>query len=138
MHIKSCFVPKDKSHITRHQELQHYKQTRKGVLLDYSEKVKASITSLYNKSSAAMFLKKYVSLNIYDQDLKKIFIIDHKQLEFNKNSGWALIVIPEKDDGNLSDREYFCIRDDLFDRIQSTYQDRNIMWKFISNETNEN
>ena len=26
----------------------------------------------------------------------------------------------------------------LFDRIQSTNQDRNIMWKFISNEPNEN
>ena len=36
MDIKSCYIPKDKSHITRYQELQHYKQTRKGVLLDYS------------------------------------------------------------------------------------------------------
>ena len=24
MHIKSCYVPKDKSHIKRYQELQHY------------------------------------------------------------------------------------------------------------------
>ena len=36
MHIKGCDVAKDKSHITRYQELQHYKQTRKGVILDYS------------------------------------------------------------------------------------------------------
>ena len=34
MHIKSCYVPKEKSHITRYQELQHYKQTQKVLLLD--------------------------------------------------------------------------------------------------------
>ena len=54
MYIKSCYVPKDKSHITRYQELHNYKQTRKGFLLDYSENIKASITSLYNKSSDAI------------------------------------------------------------------------------------
>ena len=52
MHIKSCYVPKDKACITIYQKLQHYKQTQKVVLLDYSEKIKASITSLQNKSSA--------------------------------------------------------------------------------------
>ena len=36
MHIKICYVPKYKSHITRYQELHHYKQTQKAVLLDYS------------------------------------------------------------------------------------------------------
>ena len=30
------------------------------------------------------------------------------------------------------------INDDLFDIIQSTHQDKNILWEFISNETNEN
>ena len=54
MHIKSCYVAKDKAHTTRYQELQHYKQTRKGVLLDYSENIRASITSLQNKSSAVI------------------------------------------------------------------------------------
>ena len=54
IYIKSCYVPKDKAHITRYQELQHFKNTRKGVLLDYSEKIKASISSLHNKSSAAI------------------------------------------------------------------------------------
>ena len=38
----------------------------------------------------------------------------------------------------MSDDEYFCIHDDIFDRIQSTYQNKNIMWKLISNEPNEN
>ena len=67
----------------------------------------------------------------------KIFIIDHEQLQFDKNAGWTLIGIPEKEDGTLSDHEYFFIHDDIFDRIQSTHQDRNILWRFISNELNE-
>ena len=54
MHIKSCYVAKDKYHTTRYQELQHYKQTQKGVILDYWENIRASITSLQNKSSAAI------------------------------------------------------------------------------------
>ena len=53
-----------------------------------------------------------------------------------KNIGWTLIGKPEKPDGTLSDHEYFCIRDYLFYRIKSTHKDRNIMWKFISNEPN--
>ena len=88
--------------------------------------------------SCTMFLEKYGSLALYDEDLEKIFIIDHEQLQFDKNAGWTLIGIPEKEDGTLSDHEYFCIHDDIFDRIQSTHQDRNIMWRFISNEPNEN
>ena len=70
--------------------------------------------------------------------MEKIFIIDHEQLEFDKNAGWTLIRIPEKPDVTLSYQEYFCFHDDLFDRIQSTHQDRNIMYNFISNEPNEN
>ena len=38
MHIKSFHVAKDKAHTTRYQELQNYKQARKGVLLEYSLK----------------------------------------------------------------------------------------------------
>ena len=37
MHIQSCYVAKDNDHTTRYEELQYYKQTREGVLLDYSE-----------------------------------------------------------------------------------------------------
>ena len=54
IHIKSFYVPKHKAHINRYQQLHHYKQTQKGDLLDYSENIKASITSLQNKSSAAI------------------------------------------------------------------------------------
>ena len=62
----------------------------------------------------------------------------HEQLQFDKNYGRDLIGIPKKPDGNLVDREYFCIHDGIFDRIQSTLQNKTIMWKFISNEPNEN
>ena len=54
MHIKSCHVAEDKAHTTRYQDLQNLKQARKGVLHDYPEKIRASITSLQNKSSAAI------------------------------------------------------------------------------------
>ena len=87
--------------------------------------------------SCTIFLKKCGSLDLYDEDLDKRFIIGHKQLQFDKNSGWTLIEIPDKPDGTFSDHEYFCIHDDLFDRIQSTSQDRNIMWEFISNKPNK-
>ena len=70
--------------------------------------------------------------------MKKIFIIDHEKLQPDKTDGWTLIGIPEKEYETLSDDEYFCIHDNIFDRIQSTLQYRNIMWKFISNEPNEN
>ena len=36
MHIKICYVAKDKSQTTRYQDLQNYEQARKGVLHDYS------------------------------------------------------------------------------------------------------
>ena len=65
-----------------------------------------------------MFLEKYGILALYDEDLEKRFIIDHKQLEFDKTDGWNLIGIPEKEDGSFSDHDFFCIHDDLFDIIQ--------------------
>ena len=91
-----------------------------------------------NKSQllCTVFLEKYGSLALYEEDPEKIFIIDHEQLQFDKNSGWTLIGITDKPDGNLLDNEYFCIHYDLFDRIQSNHRDNNIMLKFISNEPN--
>ena len=87
--------------------------------------------------SCPFFLQNYGCLDLYDEDLEKRFIIDHEKLEFDKNSVWNLIGIPEKPDGTFSDHEYFCIYDDLFDRTRSTHQDINIMRKFISKEPNE-
>ena len=54
MNIKSFHVAKDKAHTTRYQDLHNYKQACKGVLHNYSENIRASITSLQNKSSAAI------------------------------------------------------------------------------------
>ena len=88
--------------------------------------------------SCTMFIAKYFSLALYDEDLKKRFIIDHELLQFDKNDGWTLIEISEKPDWTFSDHEYYCIHDDIFDRIQSANQDRNIIYKFIPNEPNEN
>ena len=46
-----------------------------------------------NKSQVlkSIFLAKYGSLDLYDEDLKNIFIIDHKQLQFDKTDGCTLI-----------------------------------------------
>ena len=33
---------------------------------------------------------------------------------------------------------FWCIHDDLFYIIHPTHQDKNIMWKFISNKQNKN
>ena len=96
--------------------------------------------NIKNKSQllCTMCLAKYGSLGLYDEYLEKWFIIDHEQLKFDKNLEWTLILIPGKPDGTLSDHDYVCIHDDIFDRIQSTHQYINIIWGFISNETNGN
>ena len=70
---------------------------------------------------------------LYDKDVKKIFIVDHEELQFNKKYGWTLIGIPEEPDGSLSDHEYFFILDDLFDIIKSTHQDKNVSLNMILN-----
>ena len=92
-------------------------------------------TNIEKKSqvSKVTFVANYDSLALYDEDLRRIFIIGHELLQFDKTDGWNLIGISEKEDGTLSDHEYFFIHDDLFDIIQSIHQDRNILWRFISN-----
>ena len=65
-----------------------------------------------------MFLAKYVSLDLYDKDLEKRFIIKHEKFKFDKNAGYTLIGMPEKPGGTLSDNWYFFIHDDIFERIQ--------------------
>ena len=70
------------------------------------------------KLPRTMFLEKYGNLVLYDEDPEKIFIIDHEEQQFGKKYVWTLIVIPKKTDGSLSDHDYFCIHDILFERIQ--------------------
>ena len=43
-----------------------------------------------------MFIEKYVSLDLYNEDIKERFIIYHKHIQFDRNNGWALTVIPKK------------------------------------------
>ena len=71
---------------------------------------------------------------LYDEYLKKKIIIDHEELQFNKNNGWTLIGIHEEPCGLMADHEYFSITKDLFDRIQSTLQENNISLNIISNK----
>ena len=71
-----------------------------------------------------MFRVKHVSLPLYDEDLDKRIIIDQKQLQLDKNYGSNLFVICDKPGCSLSDRETFCIHDNIFYRIQSTHQDK--------------
>ena len=79
---------------------------------------------------------KSVTLAMYDEDTKKIFIIDQEKLQFDKMFGCTLIGIPDEPDGPLSDHEYFCIHDYLFNIIQSTHQDKNISLGMKKNEPN--
>ena len=55
-------------------------------------------THIKNKSQVlkATFLAKYGSLDLYDEDMRKKFIIDHEQLDFDKTDGWTLIGIPDR------------------------------------------
>ena len=57
--------------------------------------------------SKSMFLAKYGSLALYDEYMKNIFTIDHKQLQYDKTDGWTLIGIPGKEYGKFSDHDYF-------------------------------
>ena len=75
---------------------------------------------------------------MYYEDLKKIFIIDYEELQFDKNDGWTLIWIHEEPDGYLSGHDFFCIHGDKFYGMQSTRQDNDIPLKIIPNEPNEN
>ena len=76
-----------------------------------------SISRIRAKYQKPCFFAKYGNLDLYDEDLEKKIIIEHKLLEFNRTDEWNLIEIPEKEDENVSDQEYFCIHDDIFDRI---------------------
>ena len=85
--------------------------------------------------SLTIFLAKYGGLSLYDIDTEKGFPIDHKEIYFLKGDGYALIGNPDHPDGSSTDHEYFCIHDDLFDRILETDQDSDITLKVIHKET---
>ena len=67
--------------------------------------------------SRTCFLDKYGGLYLYDIFTEKRYSIDDKEIHFVKGDGYALIGNPDHPDGSSTDPEYFCIYDDLFDRI---------------------
>ena len=77
-----------------------------------------------------MSLEKYGSLALYDEYVKIIFIIDHEELQFDKNIGWTLIVIPYEPNGSMSDRDIFFIHDDLLVGIKWTHKEMNYWYYF--------
>ena len=80
---------------------------------------------------------KYGSLGFYDEDIEKIFIIAHEELQFEKNDFRNLIWITNERNGSMSDHKYFFINEDIFDIIQTTNQGKNMLLKIISNEPNK-
>ena len=81
------------------------------------------------------FLAKYVGLSLYDIDTEKRYSINDNEIHFVKRYGYALIGNPDFPDGSSTDHEYFCIHDDLFDRILETEQDSDITLNVIQRET---
>ena len=80
------------------------------------------------------FLAKYGGLSLYDFDFDKRYLIDDEEIHFVKWDGYALIGDPDHPDGTSTDHEYFCIHDDLFNRILETDQNSNIILKVIHKE----
>ena len=73
MHTKSCFSTIGNSHLTRYQQLQDFKASRKGVIKDYSKIITSSISHLHNKSSAIIYSRIQRSYKIISScDLTKI------------------------------------------------------------------
>ena len=56
-------------------------------------------------------------------------------MHFVKGDGYALIGNPDFSDGSSTDHEYFCIHDNLFDRILATEHDSDITLNVIHRET---
>ena len=79
-------------------------------------------------------LAKYGGLSLYDIDFGKRYYIDNEYIKFVKGYRYALIGNPYHLDGTSTDQEYFCIHDDLFDRILETDQNSDIILKVIYKE----
>ena len=80
------------------------------------------------------FLAKYGGLSLYDIYMDKRYSIDDKEIYFVKGEGYALIGNPDHPDGTSTDHEYFCIHDDLFDKILETDHNSDIILKVIHKE----
>ena len=72
---------------------------------------------------------KYGGLDLYYEDLKKIYIIDHEDIRYLNEEGVYLIEIPDEPSTN---HEYFAIYEYLFYRILATYHNLGIILNTIS------
>ena len=88
-----------------------------------------------DQRSCTRFLAKYGGLSLYDIDMEKRYSIDDKEINFLKGDEDALIGNPDHPNGSSTDHEYFCIHDDLFDRILETEQDYDFTLNVIHRET---
>ena len=80
-------------------------------------------------------MAKYGWLHLYDINLGKRYYIDEEYIHFLKGDGYDLIGNPDHPDGTSTDKELFCIHDDLFDRILETDQNYDITLKVIHKES---
>ena len=80
-------------------------------------------------------MAKYGGLSLYDIDFGEIYSIDDEDTHFVKGDRYALIGNPDHPSGTSTDNEYFCIHDDLFDRILETDQNSNIILKVVHKKT---
>ena len=71
----------------------------------------------YDHRSCTHCLAKYGGISLCDIDTDKKYSIDDKEMYFVKGDGYALIGNPDHSDGSSTDHKYFCIHEDLFDRI---------------------
>ena len=83
----------------------------------------------YYQSTRTSFLAKYGGLSLYYIYFKKRYYIDDEDINFVKRYGYALFGHPDHPDGTSNDHEYFCIYEDLFDRILETGQNPDIILK---------
>ena len=88
-----------------------------------------------DQRSRTCFLAKYVGLSLYDIYTQKRYSIDDKEIRFVKGYGYALIGNPDHLDGSSTDHEFFCIHEDLIDRMLATDQDSDITFNVIDKET---
>ena len=79
-------------------------------------------------------MAKYGGLSLYYIDFGKRYSIDDEDTHFVKVDGYILIGNPDHPDGTLTDHEYFCIHDDLFNRILETDQNSDIILKVVQEE----
>ena len=79
-------------------------------------------------------MAKYGGLSLYDTDTENRYSIDDKEIHFVKGDGYSLIGNPDHPDDTSTDHEYFCIHDDLFDRILETDHNSDIILKVIHKE----